>query len=170
MDAWAFEDREGMESGVGSGSRTAESLFGAGGVFEGLNGFNGTGEDGDGNHLGDFFAGLELDGGVAKVGHEDKNLAAVAGIDDAGRGGDSFASHGGAVANQEAERDSGGGMAGFDGDAGADPDSGAGSEQGGFESKQVIAEVLAGVGDDRGAGGWVQELYTEHGLMVTERG
>jgi len=152
MDSWGFEDREGMESGVGSGSRAAKSLFGAGGVFEGLNGFDGAGEDGDGDHLGDFFAGLELDGSVAEVGHEDQDFAAVAGIDDAAGGGDSPGSHGGAVADQEAERHSGGGMAGLDGDAGAHPDGGAGSEQGGFQSKQIVAEILAGVGYHRRPG------------------
>ena len=43
-------------------------------------------------------------------------------------------------------------MAGFDGDAGADFDCGVRSEKGGFEGEEVVAEVFAGVGDNRSAG------------------
>ena len=51
---------------------------------------NGAGEDGHGDHLRDFFAGLELDGVVAEVGHDDLDFTALAGIDDAGGGGAAF--------------------------------------------------------------------------------
>jgi hypothetical protein len=55
-------------------------------------------------------------------------------------------------------------MAGFDGDSGADTGLGAWSEQDGFEGKEVVTEVFAGMGDDRGLGGWVEEFYAEHGV------
>jgi hypothetical protein len=46
---------------LGLGSGTSKALFGASGVFEGFNGFDGSSKDGDGNHLRDFVAGTELD-------------------------------------------------------------------------------------------------------------
>jgi hypothetical protein len=55
-------------------------------------------------------------------------------------------------------------VASFHGDSGADPGLGAGSEQHGFEGKQVVAKVFAGMGDDRGLGGGVEQFYAEHGL------
>jgi len=56
----------------------AEALFSAGRVFKGLNFMDRTGENGDGNHLGDLLAGFEFDGSVAEVGHKDENFAPVA--------------------------------------------------------------------------------------------
>jgi hypothetical protein len=53
-------------------------------------------------------------------------------------------------------------MAGLNGDSGANPDGGARGENGAFEGEKVIAEIFAGVGDDGGAGGWIQKLYTQH--------
>jgi len=141
---------------------TAKALLGAGGVFEDDYLFDGSGEYGNGDHLGDFFAGLKFDGCGSKVGHEDEDFAAVTGVDDAGGGGDAFGGHGRAVADQEAEGGAGGRMAGFDGDSGADFDRGLGSEDCGFEGKQVVAEVLTGVGDDGEEGGWFEQLYAEH--------
>jgi hypothetical protein len=57
-------------------------------------------------------------------------------------------------------------MAGFNGDSGADADCGVRREFGGFQCKQVIAEVFTGVGDDRRAGGGVKEFNAEHEVMV----
>jgi hypothetical protein len=53
-------------------------------------------------------------------------------------------------------------MAGFDGDPGADFDGGMGSEEGGLKGEEIVAEVLAGVGDDREPGGGIEEFYAEH--------
>jgi hypothetical protein len=61
-------------------------------------------------------------------------------------------------------------MAGFDGDARADFDGGAWSEEGRFEGEEVITEVLTGVSDDGSLGSGVEQLYAEHGAMVTEPG
>ncbi len=93
-----------------------------------LNFFDGPGENWHRNHLCDFLAGGDRRG-VAQVGHQDQDFAAVAGVDDPGGGGDASGGHGGAVAHQQSEWLSGGRMAGFDGDAGADADCGARSEQ-----------------------------------------
>jgi hypothetical protein len=41
---------------------------------------------------------------------------------------------------------------------------GAGSEEDGFEGEKVVAEVFAGVRDDRGLGGGVKQFYAQHGL------
>ncbi len=148
----------------------SEAFFGAGGFFKLGYDFDSAGEDGDGDHLGDFLAGADFDGRVAQVGHEDEDFAAVAGIDDSGGGGETFGRHGRAVADEQAEGGTGGGMAGLDGYAGADFDGGAGNEEGRFEGEEVIAEVFAGVSDYGDAGGGVEEFYAEHGAMVTERG
>lgn len=43
---------------------------------------------------------------------------------------------------------------------------GAGGEHDAFERKEVIAEILAGMGDDRDARGGVEEFYTKHGLIL----
>jgi len=141
---------------------TAEALFGPGGVLEGVDGDHLPGEHGDGDHLGDLVAGGDLERGFAEVGHEDEDLASVACIDDAGGGGDAPGGHGGAVADQQAQRLASGGMARFNGHAGADAGGGAGRERSSFQSEEVVAEVFAGVGDLRGAGIGVQQLYTEH--------
>jgi hypothetical protein len=53
-------------------------------------------------------------------------------------------------------------MAGFDGDAGTDFFCGSGAEPRGLKSKQIVAQVFAGVGDYRGLGGGVEQLYAEH--------
>ena len=141
---------------------TAEAFFGAGGIFERVDRLDRAGEDWDGDHLGDFVAGADFERGVAEVGHEDEDLPSVAGIDDAGGGGDSFGSHGGPVTDQQAERCAGGWMAGFDGDAGADADGGLGGEDSSVQGEEVVAEVFAGMGDDGSAGRGVEELDAEH--------
>jgi hypothetical protein len=61
-------------------------------------------------------------------------------------------------------------VTGLDRYAGAYLYRGAHGKRGGFQCKQVIAKVFARVGDDWNAGGAVEKLYAEHGLMVTERG
>jgi len=154
----------------GSGSGAAEALFGAGGVFERFDGDDVAGEDGNGDHLGDFFAGIEFERVFAEVGHEDEDFAAVAGVDDAGGGGDAFGGHGRAVADEQAEGLAGGGVVGFNGDAGADADGGSGRERGRLQGEEVVAEVFAGVGDLGGAGSGVKEFYTKHASMLEHGG
>jgi hypothetical protein len=57
-------------------------------------------------------------------------------------------------------------VAGFDGDTGADTNGFAGLEHDGFERENIIAEIFAGVGNDREAGAGFEEFYAEHVLMV----
>ena len=138
----------------------SEAFFSAGGVFKGFGFFYRAGEDVDRHHLGDFFAGLEFDGCVAEVGHQDKDFATVAGINDAAGCGDSACGHGGAVADQQAEGRAGGWVASFYSDAGADFCRGAGGEGGCFEGEDVIAEVFAGMCDYREAGADASKRFT----------
>lgn len=151
-------------------SGAAKAFFGAQGVFEAVDFSDCAGEDGDGHHLGDFFSGVELEGGVTEIGEEDEDLAAVAGVDDAAGGGDAARGHGGAVADEQAERRAGVGMAGFDGDAGADPGGVAGRKEQRFEGEEVVAEVFAGVGDDGELGLGMESFYAQHRSMVSNRG
>ena len=116
------------------------------------------------DHLGDFFASGKLDWNVCEVGHEDEDLASVTGIDDTGDDGDASRCHGRPVAYQQPERLAGDGMADFHGDSGADSCLGACGQQDGFEGKQVVAEVFAGMRDNGGLGGGVEQFYAEHGV------
>ena len=127
-----------------------------------VDGLDGPGEHWNGDHLGDFVAGAEFDNCVSEVGHEDENLAAVAGIDDSGSGGDAFGCHGRAVADQQAEGDTGFRMTGLDGDSRADADGLAGSENRALKGEKVVAEVFAGMGNLGSAGGGVEKLDAEH--------
>ena len=142
----------------------SEPLLCAGGVFEGGDFFDHSCQYGNRNHLGNFLTGFDVQGEVSKVGHEDEDLAPVAGIDDSGGGGDALGGHGRAVADQQPERGPGGGMAGLDGDAGSDTDGGAGGEFGRFKGKNVVAEIFAGVSDDRKPCSRIEEFYAEHDL------
>jgi hypothetical protein len=151
-------------------SGAAKPLFGAGGLFQGFDGRDFAGKYGNGDHLGDFFAGIEFERVFAEVGHEDEDFAAVAGVDDAGGGGDAFGGHGRAVADEQAEGLAGGGVVGFNGDAGADADGGVGCERGWLKGEEVIAEVFAGVSDLRGAGSGVKEFYAKHDSMLEHGG
>lgn len=132
-----------METKLGAG--TAETLACAGGHFQCFYFLDEPCQYGNGDHLRDFFAGLEFDGGATEVRHEDENFAAIAGIDHASSSGDTLRRNGRAVADQQAERSAGGGMARLNGDAGADSDCGLGSQENEFECKEVVSEVLAGV-------------------------
>ena len=147
---------------------TAESLFGAGRVFQRLHRLDVTRKNRDGDHLGNLFARFELDGSIAEIGHEDEDFASVAGIDDSRCCGNTSRRHGGPVANQQAEGNAGGGMARLDGDAGADADGRARGERRGFEGKEIVAEVLAGVGDNGSAGGGVKQFYAKHGTILSQ--
>jgi len=142
----------GLRYGFGLVVGAAEAFFGAGGVFECFGDFYRASEDVDGHHLGDLFSGLELYGSFAEVGHQDEDFATVAGIDNAAGCGDSACGNRGAIANQQAERCAGDGVAGFDSDAGADFYRGAGGEGGCFKGEDVVTQVFAGVRDYREAG------------------
>jgi hypothetical protein len=131
--------------------------------------FHGSGEDGDGNHLGDFLAGFEFDGVVGQVGHDDKDFATVAGVDDATGGGEAAGGHGGTVTDKEAEGRAGLRVAGLDGDTGAEAEGGARGERYGFEAEDVVAEVFTGMGDDGQTRAGVLKSYAKHRLMVAER-
>ena len=142
----------------------SEPLLCAGGVFEGGDFFDHSCQYGNRNHLGNFFTGFDAQGEVSKVGHEDEDLAPVAGIDDSGGGGDALGGHGRAVADQQPERGPGGGMAGLDGDAGADPHSGARSEFRSSEGEEIVPKVFTGVSDNRQPSGRIEQFYAEHDL------
>ena len=61
-------------------------------------------------------------------------------------------------------------MACFNGDAGTDAHRCMWPQFGGFQRKQVIAKIFAGMSDDRRAGGWVKEFHAKHVLMVKPDG
>jgi hypothetical protein len=102
--------------------------------------------------LGDFFAGLELDGRVAEVGHDDLDFAAVPSVDHTSGSGDASGSHRRTVADQQTQRGAGLRVAGFDGDPGANANSLVGFENDGFDSEDIVGEVFARVRDNRETG------------------
>src|ERR1700678_156954 len=53
-------------------------------------------------------------------------------------------------------------MARLDRDAVPDSHCNSGFKRCVFERKEVITKVFAGVGDNRGLGGWIEKLYPEH--------
>ena len=91
--------------------------------------------------LGDAIPGFDLVSHGREVGENDLDLAAVAGIDDAGKGGDAFQGETGTVfdegseAVREAERDAGG-----------DGNGVSGSDSAVFDSVKVAGEIAVGAG------------------------
>jgi hypothetical protein len=146
----------------------AEAFFGACRVIEGFDLFNGTSEDRDGNHLGDLLAGFQVDGGIAEVGHDDEDLTAIAGVDDAAGASQAAGSHGGAVADEQAEWGAAVGMASLDCDAGAEADGVARSHSEGIKAEDIIAEVFPGMGYGGQACAGVQQFHTKHELILAE--
>ena len=107
----------------------------------------------DGDHLGDFFAGIDFYCCLAQVGHENEDFAAVPGVNDAPGGGNTAGGHGGAITDQQAEGSAAGRISGLDGDAGTDPDCCSGSKGRCFEGEHVIPQVFARMRDYGQAGG-----------------
>lgn len=89
--------------------------------------------------LGDAVAGFDLGCGLAEVGNDDADLAAVAGIDDAGECGESSEGEAGTVFDERA-------VSGweFKREAGGDGDGGSGRERSGFGGVEVGGEITVG--------------------------
>ncbi len=148
---------------------TAEAFAKPCGVFEHLDFLDRAGEHRNRNHLGNLLASINFYRFCAQVGHHDLYLAAIARIYDPGNSGDTLRCHGGTVADEKPEWNSGLRMTCFDGDSGADPNGLMRFKQYGFEREDVVAEVFAWMRHNGQSGTGFEKLHAQHLLMVTAR-
>lgn len=143
-----------MAGGAETGG-PARGFFECVGLLEG--GFNALHDA----ELGDAVAGCDLVGFGGEVGQDDLEFASVAGVDDAGEGGDATDGEAAAVFDECAV-----GGRQFHGDAGADEAGGAGGELEGFAGEEVGGEVAewTDVGVTRKLGGGVETLDFDGGI------
>ena len=108
---------------------------------EGFNGFELCFDSLDDAKLGDAIAGPDLVAEGREVGEDDLDLSAVAGVDDAGEGGDAFEGEAGAVFDQGSEA-----LRETKREAGGNGDGVSGGDSAVRDGVQVAGEIAKGAG------------------------